>query len=353
MGGVSGLVVAVSVSLTAFAFLLWLAITASRAQLLSWWAVPSAALLGGVAYGTFLVRKDTLILAILAICLWILARRGSLWIKLVMVNVLSIAGVLSHEAYAVLALPALTIIGSSLVRRVAREMRGRVIVQVAWILPSWLAVAATVVNSRPARGVGPIWQSWFQSGASLGMDGESPSMITGAVDALQWDMSKALSLSSTVFTSPRAIIWLAIATVSFSLIHAAFVQVTRRGTPVSLWPFTFRALLLMQVLLSGLLWLSGWDYSRWIVMTCISVALIWGWNLWSIRLSESPVLVQPSIVRRVPKWVFPTVALVFSTAGAGPWVAGTYIRGMPIVQIPILVAEVLNISRASLPIWIP
>lgn len=351
--GISGLVVSVAVSLLSLAFLLCVSIAASRARLLSWWAAPSAALLGGVAYGNFLVRKDTLVLAILAICLWILARPGRLWVKFLWVNVLSIAGVLSHESYAILALPALTVIGWNLVRKGAQETRGKSLIQAVWAIPSWLAVAMIIVYSRPTEGVEAVWQAWFDSGANLGMLGESPGVITGAVDALRWDTSQALSLSDTVFTSPRAIIWIAIALVAYLLTWAAFAQVTHDAKATTLWPLTFRALLLIQVALSGLLWLSGWDYSRWIVMTCGSVALIWGWHLWPLRPSQSPTPAKPTRVRRLPLWLLPAVVLVFATAGAGPWSVGTYIRGMPIMQIPILTAEVLNITRASLPSWFP
>ena len=351
--GVSGLEVAVVVSLLSLVFLVGLSIAASRARILSWWAAPSAALLGGVAYATFMVRKDTLVLAILAICLWILAANGHLWLKFLFVNFLSIAGVLTHESYAVLALPALTIIGWNLVRRSAGDMGGKSLAQAAWAFPAWIAAALAAMNSRAPEGVDPLWRAWFESGARLGMLDESPSVITGAVDALRWDTSQALSLSGTVFTSPRAIIWILIAGTAYSLTWAAFARAARAEKTASLWPFTFRALLLTQVALSALLWISGWDYSRWIVMTCVSVALIWGWNLWCLRSSTSPTPTHPTRVRRLAPWVLPAVALVFATAGAGTWDVGTYIRGMPIMQIPLLAAEVMDISRASLPSWVP
>ncbi|WP_143058936.1 hypothetical protein [Demequina mangrovi] len=338
--GLSLVVIAASVSIVAFASLLTLGLMATRRRLLRPWAVPSAALLGGAVYfETNILRKDVLLLALMAASLAVLGSRMRLRWKLVGVNVAAVTAVLIHESFLAVCLPALTVVAWALIRRAGADGMHRLASYVA-LAPAWAAGCAVTVFSVPPRGVDVVWGAWFEGGASTGMAGAVPDVVTHALDALTWDAQDAVGLSASALGSRGAWLWFPILAVAVAVTIASMPRIGAGAGAEGLWPGSQAALVVVVVGGSGMLWVAGIDWGRWIVLACMTLAMVWCWHVATSPSASAPQ--RRAREARVPRWVIPAALLFFSTGGFAEWSVRDYVSATPIVQIPVLAWHVLE-----------
>ncbi|SEJ39770.1 hypothetical protein [Demequina mangrovi] len=338
--GLSLLAIAVLASLATLGMLVALGVLAMRRGYIRGWVVPSAALLGGIVYFDNLVRKDALLLVLLAAALAALGSEMRVGLKIILANIAAAVAILTHEAFAAFALPALTLVAWTVVRGTGRGPV-RTATAVLALAPAWATALVVATHSAPPRGVGAVWRAWFAGGASPGVDDASPDSVTGAVEALTWDAPKAVEVASEAFGSPKSAVWFGIAVVAILVTVAALPGVAKGVEVQGLWPWSRAMLVVVAVGGSGALWIAGEDYGRWIIFGCGTVALVWCWHLASVSPEAGHEFTAP-LADRLPVWLPPAVVLVFSTAGYGTWNLDLYLSGTPLWQIPLLVTDVAH-----------
>ena len=331
--GLSLVILSVIISVACFLVLLAFGIWAIRRGTLAAWALPSAILIGSNVYSSNLLRKDSLILVMLLIALLVMTLRVGRVAKLLLLDAVVIAAGLSHESFFIIALPPLCIIAWNMFFSVAT--RWERVALALLLLPVTLGVFAVITHRSPSLGNGAMWQTWFRGSASLGIGDVDPNLPRAAAEAISWSLSEALELTQSALSVTSLGLWTATAAVSVLLTLIAL-----RGNGDGCvhqsggWPHGLKLLVAIQFCLSLILCVLGWDFSRWLYLAAGSVTILWCFQRSSALRSGVPRMpLQTGHARRV---ILAGIALVFSTSIAGPWGLPEYLRGIPLLQIPLL-----------------
>jgi len=255
--------------------------------------ILSCVVLGFPAYQESIVRKDCLGLLFLLLCLSIKHRRIPRHYAIAAINLVAIAAILSHEAFAFYGLPALVVYGHRIESPVTFH---GILNRSLALLPAGICfLCVTRMHGTPeiAQAVNDSWLPLWRI-----IDPTNPHLETpaAAIEALGWSPEKGISLGLTLLTSgiyqPAA--WIILYVVSFGLV----VIFTGRNTEMndlSIQDSRIRvsALLLMQFLFISPLFLLGFDYGRWLFF----------WVASSIMLHTKEI--------DAPRWVRSTMTELF------------------------------------------
>ncbi len=226
--------------------------------------ILSCVVLGFPAYQESIVRKDCLGLLFLLLCLSIKHSRLPRHFSIPTINLIAIAAILSHEAFAFYGLPALIIFGH---RNESPVTFHGILKRSLALLPAVLCfLCVTRMHGTPeiAQAVNDSWLPLWKV-----IDPTNPNLEVPAasIQALGWSPEKGLSLGLTLLTSgiyqPAA--WIILFAVSFGLIVLFIGRDTERDD-ASIMDSRIRvsALLLMQLIFISPLFLLGYDYGRWL-----------------------------------------------------------------------------------------
>lgn len=249
--------------------------------------VLSCIVMGFPAYQDCIVRKECLGLLLFLGCLRADSSRLPRPLALGLINLLAAVAILSHEAFAFYALPALVIhlrgdrAGFSLNEHARRALALTPAVAV-FLLTVWKHGTPDTARAVNASWV-PLWRAIDPTIAN-------PEIPAAAIDALGWTSAQGLALTAGLLNmgiyQPAA--WAMVFAVSFLLI----VLFTGHGERLRI-----ASVLLMQWVFISPLFLLGVDYGRWLFL----------WAAGSLMLVATG--------RRAPLWVEDRVRNVFANTG--------------------------------------
>jgi len=258
--------------------------------------ILSCIALGFPAYQDSIIRKDCLGLLLLLGCLNADDSRLARPLKGVTINLIAGLSILSHEAFAFYALPALVLFtrggqqpltGIGLLRRCLL------------VLPAAGCFAlASCYHGTPevARAVNA---SWIPLWRAIDPGISHPEIPAASIQALGWTSGQGLSLGLNLLTSGfyQPLAWAALFAVSFALV-VLFTgrDADARDPDVVDARIRIAAILLAQFLFIAPLFLLGYDYGRWLFF----------WVAGSMMLHTAG--------RRAPRWLESRVARLFVKA---------------------------------------
>ncbi|HCK79839.1 MAG TPA: hypothetical protein DHW34_07480 [Actinobacteria bacterium] len=235
------------------------------------------------------LRKDTLLVLLLIACL--VTMRGRLsWQRIVLLNVLCIVGILTHEMFIFVGvIPIVALAVSKLRSDDLRISQSIVRVGTLWS-PTFLTTAAVVVNKGSSVQAEAIWRSW--RAVPLPDDGFVPPVLPGsgpqaAVESLTWTVSRGFditkgSLKVVSYHIPALLAWpltiMIVVIVSVALVAAARRSVRAELNSPKAMPWEISQIACAYLLgLASLLplFVIGVDYGRWIFMwVALSTAIL-------------------------------------------------------------------------------
>ncbi|MFL0758432.1 MAG: hypothetical protein AB8B32_07590 [Prochlorococcus sp.] len=251
--------------------------------------LSSVGLLGPLTTGN-LVRKDFAVLVLLLACLLILrawwSRRWSRVPALIMINIISVMGILSHEIYGFLALPILTLIAGYLI---AQDRNYHLFIFWKGLIRAFLFLLPTfttfflVLQARGNSEIAhAIHNSWVEladlMGPSETLNSASPD---GAIEALARVPGIQFAKTYKAFKSFEGPIWVPLAWLitaiaGLRLLLAGFGHIAM--TNINYDRFKLRRFSLLvasiQIIAIAPLFILGTDYGRWLSFWYLSTLLI-------------------------------------------------------------------------------
>lgn len=249
----------------------------------------SPMMLLGPIIGDYLVRKDTMLLTLFGFSLlstekFIGAKKCS-WLGLLIVNILSIIAILSHESYGFWAIPGLFLaILYAQSRNTETQLKEIRVTSVGiYLLPSFTAFLACLICKGSELHALTIHQSW-QSQADLvpSIGALARSLPTGAIEAIGWTIHKGLSLSKATLNDFSYGIWVPAAWLLTIYVCIQFFIADRNPEHVA----TKKFIVLLQLTTISPLFILGWDFGRWIFIWITSSALLHGYFPKNINLNS-------------------------------------------------------------------
>lgn len=227
--------------------------------------ILSCVAMGFPAYQDSIVRKDCLGLLLFLGC--VTADGGSLppTARFIIVNLLAALAILSHEAFAFYALPALALL-------VVRNDPRPVILRGLALLPAAGCLLLTIVFHGTPQIADAVNDSWLPLWRVTNPGDTSVENPIHAIEALGWSSAKGVSLSTYMLASgfyqPAA--WVFVYAVSFTLV----VLFTGRGEQGNSSKIRITSILLAQLVFISPLFLLGVDYGRWLFFWIVSSMIL-------------------------------------------------------------------------------
>ena len=237
----------------------------------------SPMILLGPIIGNFLIRKDVLAVALYGLCLLVFQvsqiKRWRAYSCILLVNLLSIFAILSHESYGFWALPSLVLI-LSFCRRDS-SLFNFVLLRRAFylLLPAVAAFVLCLVFKGSTNHALMIHEGWQSLARLIPSSGAlSASSPVGAIDAIGWSTRQGLLLSYSTLRNFSFIIWIPAAWMLtiFVCIILFVGSGDRQAQAIK------RQVVLFQFLMISPLFVLGWDFGRWIFLWLASSALLYG-----------------------------------------------------------------------------
>lgn len=259
-----------TISLISFLCLAGVLVHRTR-QYLPAFVIASPLLLGMNVYGGNLVRKDTLILLIFALCLSALTiRRAS--VKIIVLNSLSIIAILTHEAFIFFALPFLILnIAPATLFQLGNLGRNMLMLG-----PSLGTGALVMTHAGTPETATKITAAWNALNAAHFPEYCCYDFPPAALDAIGWTTAQGLALPLSVFTQITNGVYAPIAW-ALSIILLTYYLLSKwvrqPGTKPTVANNAENAFLLQFLIISPL-FLAGWDFGRWIFFYVVSAVLI-------------------------------------------------------------------------------
>jgi hypothetical protein len=257
--------------------LAWLVVSFCKGKFEPSLLVSPLILLGPVL-GNNLVRKDIFMLVAYGLCLHIIRNRrrrgpGGKMATAALINMLSMVAILSHETYGFWALPSLAYVLSGQNQKPTITC-GDCLRSLALLLPSIVVFCTCLLfrgSPMQARQIHESWQQLVPTIRSLGTlwDTNPPD---GAIQAIGWSTSKALSLPLSSLHEVSSGLW--IPAVWMLTIYLCINLFVGRGDPLT--KAAKRMTALYQFLAILPLFIIGYDFGRWIFIWITSSALLYG-----------------------------------------------------------------------------
>ena len=228
--------------------------------------ILSCMVMGFPAYQDSIVRKDCLGLLLLLACLTVDGGRLARWLAVCAVNLIAAFAILSHEAFAFYALPALVLYSR-------RSEDGVPLTGLLWrclaLLPAaGCFILVSVFHGTPAHAQA-VNDSWIPLWRAMDPAMAHPEIPAASIQALGWTAGKGLSLGVTLLTSGfyQPMAWAALFVISFALVVWFTERAAERGEAVAMDGKTrVTVILLMQLAAVAPLFLLGYDYGRWLFL---------------------------------------------------------------------------------------
>ena len=277
--------------------------------------LSSVGLLGPLTTGN-LIRKDFTVLILLLACLLILrawwSRRWSTIPALIMINTISIMGILSQEIYGFVALPILILIAGYLI---AQDRNCHVFIfwkglirAFLFLLPT-LAIFSLVLHARGNSEIAhAIHSSWVALADLMGpSDKLSSGSPDGAIKALARVPGTQFAKTYTIFKSFAGPIWVPLAWLitamaGLRLLLAGFGHSAMAN--INYDRFQLRRFALMvasiQIIAIAPLFILGTDYGRWLsfwYLSTLLIVLVWAQtDLINVNQYSSIHLLMPTSI---------------------------------------------------------
>ena len=283
-------------------------------------AIPLAVMLspiamGAPAYEEFVVRKDVLGILLLFVSLQLRARPGNRLGKHILVNVVTCSAILMHESFGFFGLPALIAFNAC----AGRDDRGPAFSRLGWsglaLAPAILAFAAVLFfhgDHQTAVAINSHWRDLWVTVDPEGCHLDTPCVDTpwAAIDALQWSLSRTVSLNASLLGAFSAGIYVPLAWLLTAIACYYFLlQFLRIGTNEGEHSSTaldqervrLSSILLSQLVLMAPLFVVGWDFGRWIFLWTASSITLFAFGYDPSRMLPGLFnRVSSSVVRRLP-----------------------------------------------------
>jgi hypothetical protein len=311
---------------------------------LGWWMLRRASLryspellLSGVflafpAMQGTVVRKDCLLLLLLIACLKFLIAKRAPYIRWTLLNLTVCVGILLHETFAFVAIPALALHSHSAVaERIPRR--------IALLSPSLICLALVIVHHGSPSVALAIHQSWQHLWQETCV---AQSLLSGpfsTIGSIGWTAGEGTALTKGILQTglyqPAA--WLFVTITGF-LITLHFVHTRNsRGEPVE----TAR-LILIQFAAVFPLFFVGIDYGRWVHFCAMSSVILRTCDftaphtLWLTSSFTTPLQRWPNLVHPIPgrEWILLLFGLPIL------WSARNFMLASPIGRILSNVTEI-------------
>lgn len=300
--GISPVRLILGLSIVGWLGLVFIFVRASRA-ILPWNVMFSPLLLLTPILGDFLVRKDSLLLALFGVILTVSQSRqlGNLC-RVSLISVLLVAGILSHESFFFLAAPA-TVFMVHRSQQFASDYRTPP--GTSWkfaLLPgmaSATALASTWWWSGSRTQAQGIWESWrnlsLESGqsASITIPEEVP---IGSIHSLGLSMRHALSMSFSVINDTSGWFWVPLAWAMTVTCGAWIILSSLRVSSIERRRAT--KVFVLHLASMAPLFALGWDFGRWISSWLMGSTLLLAHLLKETRQRSSSLLVSANRFHR-------------------------------------------------------
>jgi hypothetical protein len=260
--------------------------------------ILSCIVMGFPAYQDSIVRKDCLGLLLLVGCLAVDRSRLPRPARILVLNVLAIVAILTHESFVFYALAGFMLLAS-------RDQKSQAFIEsirrsLALLPAAGCFLLTAIFHGTPAQAVA-VNDSWMPLWRII--DPGNPGLATpsAAIQALGWTTEHGLSLSIYLLTSGfyQPLAWAMVFLISFGLVILFTGQNPDCSASV---PTELRervtALLLAQLVFISPLFLLGVDYGRWLFLWVASTIILHTEN------------------RRAPVWLESSVARLFETSKA-------------------------------------
>jgi len=332
-------------------------------------AIPLAVMLspiamGAPAYEEFVVRKDVLGILLLFVSLQLRARPGNRLGKHILVNVVTCSAILMHESFGFFGLPALIAFNAC----AGRDDRGPAFSRLGWsglaLAPAILAFAAVLFfhgDHQTAVAINSHWRDLWLTVDSEGCHLDTPCVDTpwAAIDALQWSLSRTVSLNASLLGSfsagiyvPLAWLLTVIACYYFLLwfLRTGSKEGDQSSTALGVERVRLSSILLSQLVLMAPLFVVGWDFGRWIFLWTVSSITLFAFGY---DLSRIPAglfdRASSKVVRglRFAEHPNPWYLLLVGIPGCC-WGIHSYFASSPIGYFANVVMEAFEVTRTGL-----
>jgi len=258
--------------------------------------ILSCIALGFPAYQDSIIRKDCLGLLLLLGCLRADDSRLARPLAVVTINLLAGLALLSHEAFAFYALPALVLFtrGGQPPRTGIGLLRRSLL-----LLPAAGCFALVSCYHGTPEIAQAVNSSWIPLWRAIDPGISHPEIPAASIQALGWTSDKGISLGLILLTSGfyQPLMWAALFAVSFALVVWFTARdADPRDPAVVEARIRVTAILLAQFIFIAPLFLLGNDYGRWLFF----------WVAGSLMLHTTG--------HRVPRWLESRVARLFAKA---------------------------------------
>lgn len=222
--------------------------------------VVSCVIMGFPAYQDSIIRKDCLGMLLFIACIRADASGLPGIARMALTNLCACTAILSHEAFAMYALPALWFY--PMLRDGSPDFK-KVLVRTASFMPSLACFVLTIRYHGTEDHSRLINQSWLPLWRIT--DPGSPDIAepSAAIAALSWTAEKGVSLGMNLLTSGlyQPLAWLALFIISFVFILRFTSGKAAPGTRTRI-----ASILLLQLLCISPLFILGYDYGRWLFL---------------------------------------------------------------------------------------
>ena len=232
--------------------------------------------------GNFFIRKDIFCLALLGLSLLIIpkhkTKRSSSYASIIMINLLCSTSILTHESYAIWALPGVIYLLSTFFFGSAKENLPRIALSTLSMTPSILTFALCIINKGSTFHSASIHQSWQELASILASEGtlfQDLPNYWSAIGAIGWSTWFAIRLHLSILNDFSYGIWIPGA---WALTIYICINLFTSGGPRQ-YQHIRRNIILLQSTTFLPLSLLGWDHGRWMFLWIGSSALMSGFYL--------------------------------------------------------------------------
>ncbi len=232
--------------------------------------LPCAFIAGGPLYTNNVVRKDVLLLLIFAGMIHFTFRQETTIKKAVTANFFMIAGMLIHELFAFIALPAMIFLFCTCERK--NQFRGHNVKNLIWMLPSIATFIAILTRHDVPHAAHMIHESWRELWNS---SNPWPLQPGGSIAWINKSLSEGVTINfgfySRKYLGVPAIVWLALNILTGYLLVIASIATTQKDS-VSATMYTY--FLGIQFASLSPLFIIAIDSGRWAILASASAFIL-------------------------------------------------------------------------------
>ena len=302
--------------------------------------IISSVLMGAPAYHDFIVRKDVLGIAVLILCLSISKVHLAKLTRLILINCVASAAILSHEAFFFFGVPSLVALNLGEERISDRSPIRSLIISVSSMTPSVVVFALIVVYKGNAEVSDSINASWAHLWPLIEPGKCCFDQPNAAIEALQWSARKAVSFPYSVLTTFSMGIYVPLAWVITMV--ACFYFMTQFIDRTNVCERTrMSTILIFQFAVMIPLYIVGWDFGRWIFLWTASSLTLFifrfqtGHSLFNMTNRLATSLMSWKLLQKAPS---PWLLLIFGIPGVS-WCVEYFIGSSPLGYYVDLVAR--------------